>query len=835
MRHPNLQSDRPHAFEVLIGIALIVLGGATILGWLLHLPALLEIRPGMVPMVFGSGLCFLLTGITVIAASWPGRTSLLLRRVIAVSLILLCSAALYEHVFDVRLGVDFASLHAWHDYDNTRPGRMAPNSATGFILFGAASFLMTKVRSYRRGLAVGVLIFSLLAVGLTGLVGYLLAPDLLFNWARSARMALQTATGMILCAFALWLACSRSDWYLSERFFREDGKIRFLSAAISIMSTITIGLAGFVLLQGNLEQALESRLEAIIYNRGPWFAAMSNETMQHVASAVRLSALDQYSGALLVDAQDARARERLAASAAQLLRNDVRGVIVTDSAQRLLYAAGRFTAVPAISAPLDASGSAALIWDDVLILRVRLPVVEAGQLRGSIVVDHVLPALGAPLFHIAKMSNSAEVAVCVARGTQLLCFPNVKNVAPFTVAMRGNTGSPLPMELALAGRRGVVYGVDYRGRNVLAAYGQLAPGLGMVAKQDTAEAYAGIRASLRVGAPLIISVSLLGAMFLFSQLNPLISKIRASESAAADAVVEMATIMEAAGDGIVTIDQHGNIESINMAARRIFGRQHEDVIGRHIALLIPSMLHAAQLQALSAAAKAALPGSPDSKADGIRQNGALFPLEISIRAVQLAGRTLFVGVVRDITVRRDSEDRLSRLAQYDTLTGLPNRALFMDRLGTALSRATRNPAVFALLFLDLDGFKAINDTYGHGGGDALLKQVADLLAASVRHSDTVARLAGDEFTIILEDLAEPEASAIAVAETIIAALRAPFLIAGQAVQITASIGITLHDPSVSDASIADLMRCADNEMYIVKRAGKNAFRLGTLHVAPQPC
>jgi diguanylate cyclase (GGDEF)-like protein/PAS domain S-box-containing protein len=808
-------------FEVLIGLALIALGLTTMIGWLVRSPAMFEIVRGMVPMVFNAGLCFFLAGALLATSEATGRRSTFLRQCVAVFMILISAAALLEHLFDTNYGVDLERLHLWYDAGNMRAGRMAPNTAIGFILFGAVAFLSVRVRTRRQALAVVLLTFLLLAVGLTGIVGYLLAPELLFNWARSARMALHTAVGMILCALGLWAHWSNSPWYLSERVFREEGKIRALGAAISIMSTLTIGLAGFVLLQGNLEAALQSRLETVVFNRNLWFHAVFSREAANMRAVLAQSGLEQGGLALLAAPLAAGARERFAADASRLLALRYRGVMLIDAEQREVAAVGQIGAAPDIAAPIDGSGRVELAWDGELLLRLKVPLDSADGRRGYLLLDSALPNLRVPLFTLSRLGSSGEVAVCADRQARLRCFPNSKHGGVFEMAANAD-GTPLPMQLAVAGGHGIAHARSQQGHDVLAAYGPLAPGLGMVVKQDTAETYASIRNSLLLALPILASVSLLGAILLISQLNPLVAKMRASAQAAADAAAEMETIMAAAGDGIVLLDRAGRVTSINFAACRIFGYDSLDVIGKDVTLLIPYAEVDAQREGMSWQVQMDM-GISGASVQGRRATGELFPLELSVNAVPFRRRKLFVAMLRDITVRKEMEARLSRLAQYDALTGLPNRALFMDRLASALSRAERNHSRLALMFLDLDGFKSINDTFGHEGGDLLLMQVAERLQATVRHADTVARLGGDEFTILLENLAAPDHDLDALAQKMVVAMQAPFIIDGQQAFVTASIGVVVHNGADGENTVADLLRHADNQMYAVKRSGKNAY------------
>lgn len=160
--------------------------------------------------------------------------------------------------------------------------------------------------------------------------------------------------------------------------------------------------------------------------------------------------------------------------------------------------------------------------------------------------------------------------------------------------------------------------------------------------------------------------------------------------------------------------------------------------------------------------------------------------------------------------------RLHRMAQYDELTGLPNRACFRDRLDTALARVRRNGGRVALLYVDLDRFKQVNDTYGHSGGDQLLRAVADRLTHCVRDTDTVARLGGDEFVVLLESIAEAE-DARRVVDKIRAAFEQPMQIAEHSLDIGLSIGTALY-PEDGDAE-AQLLKQADDRMYLMKARG----------------
>jgi diguanylate cyclase (GGDEF)-like protein len=179
-------------------------------------------------------------------------------------------------------------------------------------------------------------------------------------------------------------------------------------------------------------------------------------------------------------------------------------------------------------------------------------------------------------------------------------------------------------------------------------------------------------------------------------------------------------------------------------------------------------------------------------------------------------------MMRDIRERKAFETMLARQALHDPLTGLANRTLLVERVERALARARRRPGEAALLFLDLDHFKVINDSLGHAAGDRLLCLVAEQLTSLVRPADTVARFGGDEFVVLCDDFTD-ERGPIAVAERIAARLRAPFPVAGTEVVVSASIGVAFVDTETTDADA--LLRDADSAMYRAKARGRNRFEI----------
>jgi diguanylate cyclase (GGDEF)-like protein/PAS domain S-box-containing protein len=276
--------------------------------------------------------------------------------------------------------------------------------------------------------------------------------------------------------------------------------------------------------------------------------------------------------------------------------------------------------------------------------------------------------------------------------------------------------------------------------------------------------------------------------------------------------------MTASMDGIGILNDRLEFTYVNDSLARLFGYSHHDLLIGHSLC----DLYEPQEQVRFITSIVPLVGERGrwrGEATGLRRDGVLFPQEISLTAIGGGG---MVCVVRDITERTYAEEQIKHLAYHDALTNLPNRLLFKDRLTVALSHAQREGAQLAVLFLDLDRFKVINDSLGHNIGDQLLQAVAARVQACVRDSDTVARLGGDEFTVLLPRLNRAD-DAAPVAAKIIEAVRYPFHIEGREFFITTSIGISLFPEDGTDAE--SLIKNADTAMYQAKEVGRDNYQL----------
>jgi len=289
-------------------------------------------------------------------------------------------------------------------------------------------------------------------------------------------------------------------------------------------------------------------------------------------------------------------------------------------------------------------------------------------------------------------------------------------------------------------------------------------------------------------------------------------------------------VIEALSEGVVIIDPDFRISSVNPAYTSISGYDVKEVIGNypinHTALSQGGAMFDEMWNGLEEH------GRWEGEFWNLRKNGEEYAERLSVTAItNPTGEVMqFAAIISDITKRKQDEERILYQANYDSLTGLPNRSLFLDRLTQAINNMERSNKNLGLLFIDLDGFKLVNDTLGHDVGDMLLKEAARRLGTCVRTGDTVARLGGDEFTVIMPNLDDPR-NAPLVAQRVLDSLGRAFLLGGHEAFVSGSIGITIFPDDAKDAQ--DLLKNADAAMYRAKEEGKANYQFFTTDMNEQ--
>lgn len=282
-----------------------------------------------------------------------------------------------------------------------------------------------------------------------------------------------------------------------------------------------------------------------------------------------------------------------------------------------------------------------------------------------------------------------------------------------------------------------------------------------------------------------------------------------------------AAVIENTREAVVVTDARGRIVSVNPAFGRLTGYTAAQALGRHVRFLGSGRHGWAGFGEMWTGVQRS--GHWQGELWLRRRSGECFPAWLTVSGVRHGGREVqhYVALFSDICTLKQAEQRLLHLAHHDALTGLPNRLRFEADLARSLQRAWRQGQQIALLFVDLDCFKLVNDTLGHAAGDQMLRVIGARLRAAVRAEDAVARLGGDEFTVVLEEVGGAAGATLAAGK-LLEAINAPVALQGHAVSVSASIGVALFPDHGADADA--LMRAADAAMYRAKHQGQ-----GQLH------
>ena len=307
-----------------------------------------------------------------------------------------------------------------------------------------------------------------------------------------------------------------------------------------------------------------------------------------------------------------------------------------------------------------------------------------------------------------------------------------------------------------------------------------------------------------VGLIAAVTAAVSAAVLLAAAWNERHAAVRAAE--------RFRTLFEMAPDGRVVVDERGRVVLVNAKAERLFGLVREELIGSALDSLVRPRSGTEQ------------PWYRGSSPDRVveldlygRREGVEFPLEVSLTDMDLAAGRMISLAFKDVTERKLAADALAHQATHDPLTGLPNRTLFLDRLEHALARARRGEARLAVVFLDVDDFKLVNDSRGHDSGDSLLAGLTARLSAALRPGDTIARFGGDEFVVVCEDLG-CEQDAAAIARRIVDSCAQPLKIGGYEHAVTVSAGVVVVDDPRT-ATPSNILRDADAAMYRAKAGG----------------
>jgi len=806
------------AASSLLGVALVLWAAIVMSGWLSGSPALLVAAGGgQVP--FNTALCLALVGLALVAERLPGDQSRQrIRTGVGAAVALIAGFVLLEHVFDFGIGIDLPQLHRSGPEDTPTPGRMSLPTTLAVLLLSVAMIWMGRVRGIAAGLAVQALTGAAFLIGLIGLGAHAISLPLMYPDSAFARMALQTAIALVASSAALGLAWGRMQWYASRSLIRsEEQRIGLTGAAVLALIVCAAVLSGFAMMAPRLEAAMRSGLLEALKSQIELFrVTLDLRATRAALLATRPHTVERLAGT--GDAADAASVAGLKAEAESALRLGFSAVSFQGLHGESRGAAGRAVEHPALVLPIEGAQRIALLWNDGFVLYVRTIVERDGQPVGVMVAEQRLTALDEALRAADDFAATAEIRVCRKVAGDMECVRQ----SPQPVVFRFAYSRSGLIARALEGETAVVIGRDDQRRFVMAAIGPIGKtGLAMMHKLDTAELYAPLRKQMYLAFALMAAMTGLGAWLLRRRIAPLVRNLAASEERFALAIE---------GSRLSLWD-------LDLRTGRIWlDERWQDMLGGKPAATtvtgeeLQRLVHPEDLPLLQAHLKEVLQGAVphyDVEHRVRTLSGEWLWIRSSGRVVQRdpGGRPQRIaGTNSDIDRRKHAELLLAHQAGHDALTGLPNRNLFQDRMQRAGARAQRNRSLLAAMYLDIDKFKSINDTFGHDTGDRLIKAFAQRLVECIRSVDTAARLGGDEFAVILEALEDRDAGC-RIAEKIVAAMHDEFELGERTIAVSTSIGVAFHRGDGGFDAEA-LLKRADEALYRAKAAGRNTYRVG---------
>ena len=566
---------------------------------------------------------------------------------------------LAQYLTHTDLGIDWRSLHAWLADPNPTPGRMAPNTALGFLLSGLALMLMPHARSRVRVRAIEALAFIVVLLGLTGAVGYALKLDFLYGWYQYTRMALPTAGGMFVLGIGLWGACHRLPAARLSSQLQAQNRIILIGGSIFFTIALVAGLGGFAIMQQRTEAALQNGLLRSLQSRSDFFISILNDASNTAQLVATRPAIYRHLHKLNNEPGNADERKLLTFAAQSFLPLGFSAIVFHDRHGKELARAGTLTQRPDLSFTLPLLHSTRLVWREGFLFEARLPMREAGQHLGTVVVQRPLEVLTRILKDTRGLGETGEMVVCApAAKRSMWCFPLRFNPSVVQLPYEID-GQRLPMSYALDGLSGVITALDYRRQNVTAAYGPIGQlGLGMVLKTDTAELYRPIGDQLRWAVPLLLALIVAGMWILHLSITPLVRRLVESEA-------KYRAVTDTANEAIVTANAHGDIIYWNRAAQTTFGYTEHQIRSEPLSRLMPERYRAAHQEGwdrFQRTNQSRLLGKT-VELEGLHQDGREFPLELSLSRWHGAkGEPYFTGVMRDITRRKQGEQATRHLA-----------------------------------------------------------------------------------------------------------------------------------------------------------------------------
>lgn len=836
------------SLKFLPGVLSLSLGAVVLFGWLVDIPSLTRVLPQWNAMVPSTAVCFILSGLALLTCKrLTEKTVSRLQVGLVLLTVLLAGARIVELITGSHFGIEFLIL-----FGRAQPsGHMSVQTVFGFLIFAVGIMALRRVEQRRFALLSRASALALLVLGVGAMVGYLLNLNIIFNYAYVTTgliwMSLPTALGMMLLGVGMWNLLYRHKQ--SEQTVSVNQRAAQLSRA-TIIALVVISLAtsvaGLLFLERSIIYQAKLNLQQLLHSRRAYIENTIEYHTKHAEHTVSRSQMHAAIVRILDQRQDKNATAQTMDAASVLLTIGFSGVALERGEERSVLA-GTLLPEALTAAHLDEPKAADLAWQQGYYLRLRISISKPGaDMPGAVLLlEQPLPELDQFFADAMQWGETGNMVMCTRQDqTLLLCFPHREETMVAMVPDKYR-GEPIPMAYALANHNGIQKLIDYHGRDVLAAYTPVGnTGLGLVLRMGLAELYAPARNQLELALPFLAVLVGLGLWLVRLRIKPLIQDLIAAHAAEKSLAQKLEhsnrlrnAILKSAAYSIISTDVNGTILTFNHAAERMLWYRAEEMIGKRT----PEVFHDAaevkeRAQSLSQelgypvapgfevfVAKARQDFQEEREWTYVRRDGSRFPVRLSVTALRDENNVLqgYLGIAYDISEQKRVEEYIRHIALHDVLTGLPNRALLEDRASMAIEQHRRNKQPFALAMVDIDRFKHINDTMGHHIGDRLLKEFVTRIKSCLRPTDTIARMGGDEFMLLLPETDAEETEAIM--KRLLETLTKSIDVEVQKLHITSSIGISICP--TDGEHIHELMRCADVAMYWVKEHGRNGYKL----------
>jgi diguanylate cyclase (GGDEF)-like protein len=607
--------------------------------------------------------------------------------------------------------------------------------------------------------------------------------------------------------------------------------MRIVGAAVGLLAvtTVVIAVAVMVVMQNRLEAAISGILANTLDGRVRLLISLVEMRESQMLFISAQPELKRSARAIA----SGRELEAEAAAVKAVLQSFVEagfsGLVYQDGSGRELARAGRISDKPLRSVRLATALESDLAWTDGFALVSRIELKDGEGPLGTVVAEQLLPIATLLMQPDANLGKSGETVLCFPKGEGMSCFPQRLNPRVFNLPLYGTDGKPFPMTHALWGETGLVSARDYREKDVIAAYGPVGVlGLGMVVKMDADELHAPAQAQLlKILAACVLLISI-AAVVLRRFVQPMAEQLGRAEQDARLTHIRLNLALDASRVTVWETDARTGEIVLSEGWAELLDRAPGET--RTTVAELAALVHPTEVDELQRRQLAVVRGEEDAYAVEHRVRAAsghwkwILSRGKVIERDPVSGRALrMMGTNLDITERKRGEIEIAHRANYDTLTGAASRVLFVDRVQRAIARIHRSGGYAALMYLDIDKFKEVNDSHGHAVGDALLKEFVARLANCVRATDSVGRLGGDEFAVLAGDLAKT-GEAAGIADKILAAMRRPMRVDGHDLAVTTSIGVVVFNaqPGINFETLA---KRADAALYEAKAAGRNTYRL----------